>query len=104
MVKDNWEYHSRDLMEQQPGIRQILNYALRKDSIIPCDGLSNCIQHWYYESTIYWWVISREGYTMDPGHVIPLLYPIHRKKIEVFKDSVKPSGEREGGVFMASFR
>ena len=64
MVKERWGAHARDIVEQQPGIRQILIDAQRKYSSITYDGPDNYIQHWCSASTIRPWVMSREGYTM----------------------------------------
>ena len=46
VVKERWEAHERDIVEQQPGIRQRLIYAIQKYSNIPYYGLTNFIQPW----------------------------------------------------------
>ena len=84
-------------MEKQPRIRQILIDALREDSRIPYDGLANYIQHWCSVSTICLWLITIDGYTMYSERIITIIYTIHRKTFDLFKDSVRKLGERDGG-------
>ena len=64
VVKESWEICARDPVEKKPGIQQRLIDALYKYSIIPYDGLATSIQHRCYVSTIHWWVMSIESYTM----------------------------------------
>ena len=80
-MKERWDGHARYLMEQQPGIQQRLIDALGKTCIITYYGLANFILNWYYTSTIYLWVIPREGYTMYSEIVIPPTYSRKRKNI-----------------------
>ena len=64
VLKDCWEDHERDLVEQQPVIQKRLIDALWKYSSIPYDGIVNSIHPWCSVSTIRWWVMPREGFTM----------------------------------------
>ena len=99
VVKEYWESHARDIVEQLPVIRQRLFDALRKDSIIPYDDLANYIQHWCSASTISRWVMSIEGFTMYSESVIPLLYPIQRKNNLNFSKRML----NHGGVWRSNY-